>query len=342
MKPCDYIPILLRLGRRLRDHVLEALRRSDPARLEGLARPSRLPGEAEEGDISYAIDRVGEEGLVRLVEEEFSGRCGVTLIAEGIRGAEGLCVGPARARSESVRLIVDPIDGTRGLMTQKRSAWVLCGIAPDHGPATTLRDIVAAAQIEIPTLKQWRADVLWATRGGGAEGEWEDVRTGERGPLPIRPSSAETLEHGFASFARFFPGARDVLARIEEEWLREVVGPPPVGRAIVFEDQYISTGGQLYEMMMGHDRFIADVRPLMNPVLDARGFPRILCCHPYDLAAMLVAEEAGVAITDAGGNPMDAPLDTETECSWIAYANPALRRAIEPALLKRLRERITE
>ena len=31
------------------------------------------------------------------------------------------------------RVIVDPIDGTRGLMYQKRSAWILTGVAPNRG-----------------------------------------------------------------------------------------------------------------------------------------------------------------------------------------------------------------
>ena len=37
------------------------------------------------------------------------------------------------------RVIVDPIDGTRGLMYQKRSAWILTGVAPNRGPGTSLR-----------------------------------------------------------------------------------------------------------------------------------------------------------------------------------------------------------
>ena len=49
--------------------------------------------------------------------------------------------------SEAVwRIIVDPIDGTRGLMYQKRSAWILTGVAPNRGPSTSLRDIVLAVQ----------------------------------------------------------------------------------------------------------------------------------------------------------------------------------------------------
>ena len=40
-----------------------------------------------------------------------------------------------------IRLIVDPIDGTRGIMYDKRSAWTLAGVAPQRGAGTHLGDI---------------------------------------------------------------------------------------------------------------------------------------------------------------------------------------------------------
>jgi fructose-1,6-bisphosphatase/inositol monophosphatase family enzyme len=66
-----------------------------------------------------------------------------------------------------------------------------------------------------------------------------------------------------------------------------------------------------------------------------------MCCHPYDCAGLLVAEEAGVVITDARGQPLDAPLDTTTGVSWVGYANAGLRRRIEPHVLEYL-ERIED
>ena len=106
-----------------------------------------------------------------------------------------------------------------------------------------------------------------------------------------------------------------------------------------FEDQYISTGGQLYELMIGHDRYIADLRPLLRGVLAERGLPQPLCCHPYDLCTILIAEELGLAVTDPMGAPLDAPLDLEADVAWVGYANEALRRQVEPALIGALRSR---
>ncbi len=93
-------------------------------------------------------------------------------------------------------------------------------------------------------------------------------RDPSRSRLPGRPSIA----HGFAMISRFFPGAREELAAIDEEIVEGALGPPREGKAQCFEDQYISSGGQLYELAAGHDRFIADLRPLLSPLAAARGF----------------------------------------------------------------------
>jgi hypothetical protein len=60
--------------------------------------------------------------------------------------------------------------------------------------------------------------------------------------------------------------------------------------------------------------------------------PEGLCCHPYDCATLLIAEEAGVVLTDSVGNPLDGPLDVTTGISWIGYANADLRKSIEPII----------
>ena len=283
------------------------------------------------GDTSYGVDAVAEhtlvEGLAAIADRE-----PLWLVAEGLpAGGMALPRGTAEADCRW-RVLVDPIDGTRGLMYQKRPAWVLTGVAPNRGTATRLADIALAVQTEIPLVKQHLADQLWALRGAGTHGVRRNRFTGETAPLTPHPSGTDTLAHGFASIARFFPGARDVLAAIDEDLMRTVLGPPVAGKAAAFEDQYLSTGGQLYELLMGHDRFIADLRPLMAPVLASRGLPQPLCCHPYDLCAMLVAQEAGVIVTDADGRPADAPFDRDADVAWVGYANDALRARVEPAL----------
>lgn len=324
---------LRRLHEQVRDAVVEACER---AALEDL---SRVDDDASEGDTIYAVDRVSEELLLEFFEREIAPHTPLVLIAEGI--AEGKTVLPrGAAEADAVwRVIVDPIDGTRGLMYQKRSAWVLTGVAPNRGPETDLQDIVLAVQTEIPLVKQHLGDVLWCVRGQGAGVERFNRITGETQAIRLQPSRASSIRHGFANLARFFPGVREELAAIDEEIVRGALGDVEPGKAHCFEDQYLSSGGQLYELIAGHDRFIADLRPLMEPVLKRRGLASGICCHPYDMCTELIARELGVIVTDAHGAPLRAPLSVEADVSWCGYANDAIREQIEPLLQAALKRR---
>ncbi|HWP43399.1 MAG TPA: inositol monophosphatase, partial [Blastocatellia bacterium] len=249
---------LRRLHERVRDEVIAACEQA------GLEEIAEVDDDTSEGDTIYAVDRIGESALIELFEGEIAALAPIILIGEGLPG--GCVVLPRGAAEQDAvwRVIVDPIDGTRELMYQKRSAWILTGVAPDLGPDTNLQDIALAVQTEIPVLKQHLCDSLWAVRGEGAQAERFDRLSGERRPLRLQPSRARSIRHGFSSVARFFPGAREELAAIDEEIVRGALGDVEPGKAHCFEDQYLSSGGQLYELMAGHDRFIADLRPLME------------------------------------------------------------------------------
>jgi fructose-1,6-bisphosphatase/inositol monophosphatase family enzyme len=377
----------------------------------GLSEVSR----SSSADTIYKIDTEVEPILEQFCQE-WGRDVPLVLIAEGMENEHGI-EGPVtfpRGIPESkavIRLIVDPIDGTRGIMYDKRAAWALAGVAPNNGPETSLRDIEVAVMTELPTSKMGFSDVLWAIRGRGAHGVREKIEpkttevetTGADGSLrnrplgrvltklgkvkddhvvealnkqkrhgglvgqilvgmgyvqeqdiqialafqqgnepdmapevmsyitgdhfPLRPSQADTINHGFATVSNFFPGTKKLASGLMEHIARNLVGPADVTKATVFDDQYISTGGQFYELIVGHDRFIADLRPAFYRMQDQ---PEGLCCHPYDCATLLIAEEAGVLITDENGNPLDGPLDTTTGITWIGYANPMLKKKIEP------------
>jgi len=313
------------LHEQIRDRVVAACEQSDTDHLSDVA------DETDE-DTIYQIDRVGEAELAPFLERHVAPHFPVILIAEGL--AVGQMVLPHGASEDEApwRIIMDPIDGTRGLMYQKRSAWILTGVAPNRGPETSLGDIVLAVQTEIPLVKQHLCDTLWAIRGEGAQAERYNRLTGERRPLTLRPSRATTIEHGFSTISRFFPGGRDVLAAIDDALVETLLGPVQPGRAHCFEDQYIATGGQLYELMTGHDRFVADLRPYLAALLSERGESNGICCHPYDLCTMLIAQELGIHIVDPAGGPVDAPLRLVYDVAWAGYANGALYERIEPVL----------
>jgi fructose-1,6-bisphosphatase/inositol monophosphatase family enzyme len=334
MTPADsqfVVDGLLEFQRTVRDLLIESRRRRD------LHQVNR----ATAADTIYEIDT-----LVEPVLEDFcrnwAKKTPLVLIAEGIEdetGREGVRVFPpgTPADKAELRVIVDPIDGTRGLMYDKRAAWALAGVAPNKGDATRLSDIAIAVMTELPTAKMGRADVLWAVKGGGTRGQRVDLSSGATAPLAMRPSAADNINHGFAMVSNFFPGTKTLAAEVMEELVAHLIGPADVSRATVFDDQYISTGGQFYELIVGHDRFNADLRPFFYKIQKQ---PQGMCCHPYDCATLLIAQEAGVIVTDALGNPLDGPLDVTTGITWAAYANPALRAKIEPLLTDLLKRRL--
>lgn len=337
MNTLDTEPILERL-KALQRTVQAALREHiEHAALDEMSRSDGVRG----GDTIYDIDVRGEEVLLPFCED-WGRDEPFLLIAEGIEDTDsGLPEGHKLfgcKEVEAARFIVicDPIDGTRPLMYDKRSAWMLCGAAPNKGQATTMADIEVAIQTELCTRKAARGDMVWAVRGQGAQAEETNFYTGEKRLWTPRASQAPSVAGGFAMLSKFFVGSKGWLAELEEELMQQVLGEPHGGHPQTFDDQYISNGGQLFELLSGRDRFNGDLRPLAHSILFGSPTAR-LCSHPYDLCTELVAREAGVIVTDESGEPLRAPLDVSTPMQWLAYANTSIQREIEPRLLELLR-----
>ena len=105
---------MLEAVRRLHDEVRETVVSAcERSALEDLA---RVDDDESEGDTIYAVDRVSEELLVEFFEREVAPRTPIVLIGEGLEG--GRVVLPRGTSDEDAvwRVIVDPIDGTRGIM----------------------------------------------------------------------------------------------------------------------------------------------------------------------------------------------------------------------------------
>jgi len=317
---------LVTVGELVRDHVLEELRRQSAEALSAVAFHSAA-------DTIYEIDRSVETILLPALQEHLAPLVSFVLICEGVNDEQPLPFPAGCAMDDcELRIIIDPIDGTRPIMYNKRSAWVLMGVAPNRGEATTLADIELAVQVELPTTRAALADTLWAIRGQGAFGETVDLKTSERVPFRLQPSRAHSIRGGFAMLANFFPIGKDVLAGIEQDLALELFGDLSNNKTALFTDQYLSSGGQLYELMMGHDRMLADVRARLYEKFAREGKATGHSCHPYDICTALIATEAGVIVTDGCGQPLTAPLNTTEDVSWIGYANQAIRDEVEPVL----------
>jgi fructose-1,6-bisphosphatase/inositol monophosphatase family enzyme len=321
--------LLVELGDHVRQSVVRARQEVDIASLSAVSRESVA-------DTIYGIDRISENAITGWFAQHWPETIPIELVMEGVDPEHPVTI-PTGIPSEKTqaKIILDPIDGTRGLMYDKRAAWFLAGIAPQRGSVTRLLDIEVAVMVELPTTKQWRADRFSAIRGHGILSDSVNVLTGEIQPHSVRPSGAPDMLHGFGYISRFLPAGKALTAAVEEQLWDRLYANGPGKEVVLFEDQYISTGGQFCELLSGHDRMIADIRPLVFKKL---GITSALCCHPYDVAAALVLQEAGIILESPDGGPMDGPLDTTSPISWVGYANPRLADHIRPVLRAVLKE----
>lgn len=321
--------LLCRLGDAIRDAVVHGRASKDATALAAVAAQSSA-------DTIYEMDRLTEAAILEWFDNHWPSDQPVEVVMEGIEEAASPCF-PQGTHRDLTRwkCILDPIDGTRGIMYDKRSAWALAGLAPQLGEGTSLSDITIAAMTELPTTKQWRADQISCVVGRGLRLEAVNALNGSRAPLELAPSKAHDFRHGFASLAKFFPEGRTLTAQLEEELWDELIGLGSTASPTVFDDQYISTGGQFYELLAGHDRMVGDIRPIVHARLELE---TSLACHPYDLCVWPVLAEAGVIFEEPRGGFPDAPLDTTTPVAWVGFANSALADLARP-VLHRLIER---
>ena len=322
--------LLCRLENAIRDTLLAArdAQSADFARIAAVTA----------ADTIYQVDRISEEAILAWFEAHWPARWPVELVMEGLEGETVTYPAGTPVARTALKCILDPIDGTRCLMYDKRSAWVLAAVAPQRGKKTHLGNVLAAAMTELPTSKQWAADQISGIRGGGPRGlvaERVNVREGTTSRLTLRPSQAADFRHGFASLARFFPEGKGLLAQFEETLWDALCGPGKNSSPLIFDDQYLSTGGQIYELLAGHDRMLGDLRPLAFRRL---GLDSALVCHPYDVCTALLLQEAGGVVETPQGTPLRSPLDTTSPVAWLGYANPGLARQARPVLRRLLKE----
>ncbi len=285
-------------------------------------------------DTIYRIDREIEEALVVWLDAHWPEDWPVVLVMEGL---DDPVIYPRTAEcAPQATLIIDPIDGTREIMWDRRSAWLLAALAPfpANGKAR-LRDIEIAVMVELPTTRHRGSYRLSARRGAGVRGGFFDfAREVEEPGLPT-PFEGTSLEHGFAGLFSPGPEAKEAVGSLVERLLSAYTNKPVAGLP-VFDDQYISTGGQFFDLMSGRLRLYGDLRPsFMQPV---PGQPQFVC-HPYDVCTALIAQEAGCVIESPDGTPLDPLLDTTSAVAWMGYANADIAARARP-IMQTLLERV--
>lgn len=302
------------------------------ARVDARPELATQPGAWGAGDVSYALDDAADRALGDFVKE-LGARHPSTLVAEGPGVVKSEGRPPAGAAA--IRALVDPVDGTRSLMHDMRSAWALTGIAPEREAGPRLSDIELAVQTELPTTTAAVYHVLTAVRGRGATIARHDVRSGdELDRRPLRVSDALPLDNGYYAFTRYMPVERPLVADLERRFLERITAAHGLEPRLMYDDQYLCSAGQLFLVATGRYRALVDLRGWLRRRHGIENFT----AKPYDLATALVFAEAGVPVLDADGAPLDAPMDTETPLSVVAYGNESLRAAFEPHLREAMEE----
>jgi hypothetical protein len=231
------------------------------------------------------------------------------------------------------RITIDPVDGTRNLMADLRSAWSVVAFAPSGPDAPRLSDCTGGVVAEIPGTLAARFRRLVAD-GTRCELVTCDLARGSE--LARRELTADgdgRADHGYFPFFRYAPAQRPAIARMEADFFARLVQAEGADARSIYDDQYISSAGQLALLALGRYRMVVDPREVVGRRLGVPG----VTSKPYDLAgAVVCARAANAVVTAIDGGELDFPLDATTPVGWAGYANAATRARLEPHWLATL------
>lgn len=311
-----------------RGALLDALARGT---LDDLARPHSVGA----GDVTYGIDLPTERVLDAWLDE-VARHEPISLLTEDSgwrhRGPDG----HGRARDldgfdhGGPRIVVDPIDGTRNLMADLRSAWTVVASCGPGESEPRMSEVEGGVLSEIPDSRGAAARVFRATVDGRVRLSVERLEDGGLvSDGTWRVDDDDRADHGYFPFFRYMADLRPEIARVEAAFFARLAEREKADVRNCYDDQYISNGGQLALLTTGTYRMIADLRAFLA---ERRGTPT-LTCKPYDCAgAILVARAAGCVVTAPDGGVLDFPLDVSTPVSFVGWANARTRRRLEPHL----------
>ncbi len=292
------------------------------------------------GDVAFGIDVPTEEVLSAWLDEQAQ-RGPLSLLTEdtGWRhrgpGPDGPVDLPGFDHG-GPRISVDPIDGTRCIMADLRSAWTVLGFAGPGESQPTFLDLTGGISAELPTSRAAVYRVFTAERGKGCtletsplEGSPSEAsvsRTGSPSEASVvRVDDDDRADHGYFCFFRYEPAQRVPIVAIETAFLGRLAEREGAATRTCFEDQYLANAGQLALLTLGTYRFIADVRATLSVGTSAT--------KPYDVSgAILCAQEAGCVVEDPRGEALDFPIDATTPVAWVGYANAPTATRLRPHL----------
>jgi hypothetical protein len=233
------------------------------------------------------------------------------------------------------RIAIDPVDGTRNLMADLRPAWTVVAFAPAGRGEPRLADCTGGIVSEIPGTLAARFRRL-RSDGRTCALELRELERGtEIAARELRVDADDRADHGYFPFFRYEPAQRPAIARLEADFFARLARHERSDARSIYDDQYISSAGQLVLLALGRYRMVVDARELVRR---RPGVPGVTS-KPYDLAgAVVCARAAGAVVTAAEGGELDFPIDAATPVGYAGYANEATRRRLEPHWLATLSE----
>lgn len=289
------------------------------------------------GDATFAIDVVAEDAVLRWFEA-VACWSPLSLMTEDVGWRHRGPRPGAAPGTDSVelpdfdhggpRIALDPIDGTRNVMHDLRSAWVVVSFAGPGPRQPRMTDISLGLLSEIPDTRTRIAREFDAVQGEGAsvltiESHPATGDASRSEPEALRVDEDPRLDRGYFPFFGYEPDGRRQAQLLAARVIGRVGSKDPsFDPTTVLDDQYISSGGQLALLCLGTYRAIIDARPSLN---ERHGAPQ-QTAKPYDVAgAILIAREAGCTVTRANGSPIDFPIDVTTHVEFAAFHNEATR-----------------
>ncbi|MDO8735523.1 MAG: inositol monophosphatase family protein [Thermoleophilia bacterium] len=273
-------------------------------------------GTAVGGDVTFGIDELAEDFLVKYLEDS-----GISIaVYSEDRGL--LRFGDSEPAHV---LIVDPVDGTRPAAAGLECAMVSVAVA-ELTEAPTMGDVVFGCLSEIKSGTTFTA----------ARGEGVTITTIEGEAVPVILSGNTDLSKLFWTI-----GFRGRPARVLMEAMGDLVDISSVDGAVfdlgsaTYSITRVLTG-QLDAYIDIGPRMIEDV-PEVKSIFEEVGKGAVLNNSPHDLAAAgIIAREAGAIFGDGWGKLLASRLllgsDHSFQMSCVAAANQEMFDAIIEAM----------
>jgi len=290
------------------------------------------------GDVTFGLD-VAAEAAIEAWAREVARELPLSYLTEdaGWRhlgpGADGEPVNLPDFDHGGPRLCIDPVDGTRNLMHDMRSAWTVVALAGPGAGEPRMSAVIHGLVAELPDSRAARYRVLEATLGEGCTIS-DSPLDGPRQPgILLQVDSDDRADNGYFPFFHYSPDLRPEIAGIAARFFERIAREESADTRSCYDDHYICNAGQLVLLTLGTYRMIVDAR---HHVARANGTTTVTT-KPYDIAgALLCAREAGCTVRTVDGAELDFPLDAVTPIGFAGWTNAATAERLAPHLLAAL------